>query len=365
MTNLYATSCIRFSLNNSQLQLQFFGLEPLIINEQIAQGIMNSENRNYIKIEETPKMYKKKYIKGCLDGLENPKLLVIRFGGIGDVLWTTPALRGLKEKYPTIKIRFACFEKDRELLYNCPYIDELVTNHFPTVTDVEWADYVLDFFDSVEQTGTDEAKVRNPIDISCEWAGVIPSSYLPFIKVEDFESFRMQNLLLQKNVKKEDLKIHIPLTASSPHRTWVYQKELCEMILNKYPNAKIILTSNMIHSKDIAERVLGLKSDKIINLIGALTLRELIALSNEMDLTFTSDTGLVHICGGLGKKSVAIYTSVPRETRISHYPTVRGIQTKTECSPCYFLGEHCKYNELCCTSITAQDVFLELTKQLN
>ena len=63
------------------------------------------------------------------------------------------------------------------------------------------------------------------------------------------------------------------------------------------------------------------------------TLRQMVALCNECDLIFANDSGIVNIEASLNKKVLAIYSTVPKETRISHYKTVEGVQVKTRCSP--------------------------------
>src|SRR3990167_9239281 len=145
----YITSSVRLFINlPDNRQLNLFGLEPKVVSSQMIDFFKTYEHFSSIKVENIPQMYKKKYIPNCL--IKNPqaKILVIRYGGIGDVLWTTPAIRAIKEQYPLTKIKYCVSEKDREILYNNPYIDGVIATKFPRVSDLEWADFVLDFFDS-------------------------------------------------------------------------------------------------------------------------------------------------------------------------------------------------------------------------
>jgi ADP-heptose:LPS heptosyltransferase len=55
-----------------------------------------------------------------------PRILVFRMGAMGDILFTTPALRGLRRAYPNSHITFACLPQWRFLLRRNPNVDRIV-----------------------------------------------------------------------------------------------------------------------------------------------------------------------------------------------------------------------------------------------
>ncbi len=57
---------------------------------------------------------------------DHKKILVLRLGAMGDILFTTPALRGLKVKYPGCHITYVCLKKWTFLLKRNTYIDRIV-----------------------------------------------------------------------------------------------------------------------------------------------------------------------------------------------------------------------------------------------
>jgi len=64
--------------------------------------------------------------------LENIKnILVIRLDHIGDVVTTIPSLRALRKSFPDAKISVMVRSLTKELLVNCPYIDELIVYNPP------------------------------------------------------------------------------------------------------------------------------------------------------------------------------------------------------------------------------------------
>ncbi len=54
------------------------------------------------------------------------KILVIRFSSIGDIVLTTPVLRGLKQKYPDANLYFATKKEFCEITELMPYIDKAI-----------------------------------------------------------------------------------------------------------------------------------------------------------------------------------------------------------------------------------------------
>jgi len=54
------------------------------------------------------------------------RILVIRLSGVGDVLWTTPLLRSLRQGYPRAKIFYVVRQACAPVLENNPDVDELL-----------------------------------------------------------------------------------------------------------------------------------------------------------------------------------------------------------------------------------------------
>ncbi len=57
--------------------------------------------------------------------MKKRKILVIRFSAIGDIVWTSPAIRCLKTQLPDIELHFATKSQYREMVENNPYIDKI------------------------------------------------------------------------------------------------------------------------------------------------------------------------------------------------------------------------------------------------
>ena len=53
------------------------------------------------------------------------KILVIRLSAIGDIIWTTPVIRGLKEQLDQVEVHFCTKYQYRKILENNPYLDHI------------------------------------------------------------------------------------------------------------------------------------------------------------------------------------------------------------------------------------------------
>jgi ADP-heptose:LPS heptosyltransferase len=66
------------------------------------------------------------YFKGKIGTISSSKVIeCFRWGALGDVIMTTAALRGLKEKFPDHKIRYITHPGNNDLLAGNKYIDEI------------------------------------------------------------------------------------------------------------------------------------------------------------------------------------------------------------------------------------------------
>lgn len=357
---MFLTASLRlpgFEVGGESLNL--YGLEPCKVSINTVNFLKKSPMAEYIAIEEEPEVYKKRYFKGCLK--PNSKLLVSRYGGIGDIQWILPALKEIKKRNPEVKIRMAVMEKDREMIYNCDFIDSFCQTHFPTVADLTWADYVLDFFDTVEGIGEDEAKHRNPIDISAEIVGLKLSDYKGFWKTTSEEKQWAESIF----AGRKGIKIAMPLAASSPHRSWNLHDELIQKLVEWNKDITIVIFGEgQGHTEAVYNKIKSLNSPNVIDMVKNTTTRQYVNLALESDLIFTNDSGIVNVGAIFDKKILSVYSTVPKETRIDHYPTVEGLQVKSYCSPCYKLHHECKFKQKCLNTITVNEVFNKIVKMI-
>ena len=70
-------------------------------------------------LAETEKVYKK--------ALDFTRVLVIKISSLGDIILAIPSLKALKESFPCGTISVLTLKKYAPILYDCPYVDEVIT----------------------------------------------------------------------------------------------------------------------------------------------------------------------------------------------------------------------------------------------
>lgn len=97
--------------------------------------------------------------------------------------------------------------------------------------------------------------------------------------------------------------------------------------------------------------------DRVINLAGRTSLRELMALIKSLTILLTNDSGPMHIAAALGTPLLALFGST-NEVKTGPYPIGKVIHKHVECSPCY--KRICPIDFRCMKRIEADEVYNEL-----
>jgi len=292
---------------------------------------------------------------------EKPKtkaILVSRnLGGIGDMLMITPSIHQIKRENPDKLIIVCTTERYGrgalfEILANNPDIDR-------TITVNELSNYE---FEKVYNFGTGkevEIETTNPgshrIDIFAELAGLTLEDKKPVYAVTPQEKAWAKKWI-QKNVSfKRQRLIGIQVGATTARRTWPAEKQwlLTFKLLNKYPDSTILFFSEGSPPEtEIYPNIISL---------GNMHLRQVVALLNECEVVVCPDSGLLHIAGALGKKTVALFGPNPPRTRILYYPNAVGVWIAYPCSPCWY--ERC-FNEFRCMTGIPVEMVMEKVEEL-
>ena len=318
----------------------------------------------------------------------NGKTLVINHTwGVGDVLYSTPALRGLKEKFPKVWIVYISMNPD--ILLNNPDVDEILhfADYEATVglqdrmaEDWYWLDYdtplkggydykihlrtkprLNEFLVTLlkknpKDLNDDERAFVNQastsiisrykmvaLDMYCWHAHVDPPNktvhYFPY----DHETLMAQKFIepLRKNNKVITLIPH----SSTRFKDYPYWQQVINLCPRNY--FWLILDSAMRPE----DRWHGVN---VYDLSGAFKIRQSAALVIESDLNCSSDTGLLYPRAARGKPCVVTYGPHEPEPFLHYFPSAHGLRvpnlTKTKgmegmCSTgCFIDTDSCHEN---------------------
>ncbi|MCM8800637.1 MAG: lipopolysaccharide heptosyltransferase II [Candidatus Omnitrophica bacterium] len=347
------------------------------------------------------------------------KILLINPFGIGDVLFTTPVIRVIKESYPECFLGYWCNERVEPILKNNPFINKtfaLSRGDLKKIfkrSKIEGIKEALIFFSEIKKQNFDIAvdfSLDHRYSLVCKIAGIkkrIGLNYkkkvkfltegidvegfenkhvveyylevLKFLKTKPPQSIKLDVFLDKKSLawvdaflKEYNLKGVKPLIGIAPCggaswgkqaylKYWPLQNyiELTKKLLNRY-NTKIILFADE-KEKEIVNFIEKEINKEVINLAGRLSLMQYLSLLSKLNILITNDSGNVHMANALGIKTVSIFGPVDEKV-YGPYPLGQNnivIKKDLPCRPCYkkfrFLG--CQYDLRCLKSIKVQEVY--------
>lgn len=346
------------------------------------------------------------------------KFLIINPFGIGDVLFTTPVIKAIKEADSENSVSFWCNERVREVLANNPNIDKIFAlsrgdlkkiyqestfegagRFFSLLQQIkkERFDVVLDFsldhryslismiLGIKKRIGCNYKKrgrfLTDKIDLDGYSKKHIIEYYLGLLKFVDIQAkgknlelfvsehplARIRNILRYEGVKENDLVIGIAPGAGGSWgedaklKHWQPLKfaELADDLIEKI-GAKIVLLGDS-SEKEISDIITAAMKRKPIDLIGKTSLSELIAAIKSLKLLITNDGGPLHMAAALGVKTVSIFGPVDEKVYGPYPPSENHMVIKKDlpCRPCYknFRMPYCERERECIKSISVEEVY--------
>jgi len=293
------------------------------------------------------------------------KILLIKLLSMGDVIMVTPVIEAVKKKYPRSELVFATSCQYKDIVDDNPYIDRLVL-----LRDFDRAqfDSELDYYRSMTlallyQERWDLVYQLQLLDMPCgywgtdhhlrdlyaEMANVRLVDEKPVIPVAESQRAKIASLL-ERYVKDGEKIILLHSTSGWKLKDWDRAKFplLIEMIKRKY---------NSVFFQVGGPNDALICDDRVINLLGRLTLKEVAALMERSGLLICPDTGLMHMASAVGLKVVALFgpTSPPTGGPVSG-DGYFCLQSDSCCDvPCHM--KECSFGRDCAKDISVDKVF--------
>ena len=346
------------------------------------------------------------------------KALIINPFGIGDVLFTTPAIRALKKTWPDIRISYWCNQRVKEIFRNHPDIDKVFAfsrGDLKKIYQKSWiggtkssfklfADIRKEKFDIVIDYSLDHrygllcmlAGIKRRVGINYKnrgrfltekfdidgYSGKHAVEY--YLQPLEFLGIHAQDMPLELSISENDktsaallLRSH-GVDLSNPvvgiaagaggswgkdasYKHWPAENfALLAKKLTQECNATCIFLG------DASEFLIGDAVKKVfpgrwIDLIGKTSLLQLCAVISYLDILVTNDGGPLHIAQALKIKSVSLFGPVDDMVYGPYLRTEKQVVlTKgLPCQPCYqkFKLPWCHRDRECIRTITVDEVF--------
>jgi ADP-heptose:LPS heptosyltransferase len=325
---------------------------------------------------------------------------------MGDMIQTTPLIRGLREKHPTAKITLLVTSDFASAVPLIPDVDEAIVINLRQFDNSEnWEDlswvkiyrYLEDSLGEIKNRNFDllvnlshskfsalmvrYLRIKDVVGFYCNDFGnrMTGHSWMQYFSVEVFnriynefnlveifsrsggvdvkgrsiEVVRPQNdtsveTLLPSNFDEGEVLIGFQAGSSLEGRRWPVQSfaRLADMLTKKL-NARILIFGVESESK-VAEEIMNSvqNKDKITNLAGKTNLNQLSELLEKCNYLVTNDTGTMHLAAALGTKIVGLFFAHAHPYETAPFSSGHLIfQARISCAPCSY-GVHC--NNIVC-----------------
>lgn len=336
-----------------------------------------------------------------------PKNIIVRMPNwLGDLVMATPILADLRHHFTDAKITAMCQSNIAPLLMEDPHIDELISFKKPS----GWLhrEAHKDIIEPLKQ-GQYDCGILLTNSLSSAWwfwRGDVKNrigyathcrSWLLDIPVREPKEIKTQHLVITYKMLLEPL--HIPISAIPPSlyltrqekqntsewlkrygvspehivvginpgaaygsaKCWLPEryKEMAEKLLQN-PNVVVLFFGDKT-GKPLVDEICKDMNERVINLAGKTTIRELMALIDACSVFLTNDSGPMHMASALGTPLLALFGSTSDKTT-GPYRGGRVIHKHVACSPCY--RRECPIDFRCMTSISVNEVYDQLQEMI-
>ncbi len=343
------------------------------------------------------------------------RILVIKPSSVGDIVHALPVLHGLRVRWPSARIGWLVASHFAELLEGHPELDEVIPfdrRRFGRLgrsipVSVEFAEFVQSLrarsFDLVidlqglfrsgflamatgagVRIGFPEARefgwlfythrVEVPTsdmhaaDRNYQVGGMLGFGHVPMefrLRIGEAPRGEAAQFLAEAGLPPGQ-----PYAALIPAARWetkLWAPDRFAAVadaLQKDWALRVVLVTSAAH-KPIAEAIADLTATATINLAGATTLKQMLALLEAASIVVTNDSGPMHMAAALGRPLVAIYGPT-NPTRTGPYNRPRAVvRAELPCSPCYIRKlSQCPHKQECMNRVTVDDVLAVVSREL-
>ena len=326
---------------------------------------------------------------------KNLHILVVRFSSIGDIILTTPVLRGLREKYPDAVIHFLTMDRFKEAISGNPDMNKLILFDKKKYRGIFG---ISQFSQTLKGTRYDliidlHAKIRSRL-ISLFIGGRVlrykkrslwKSILVPLRMVR----YHVDDTIVRNYFKPlnkifvyysgENLTFHFgpqDLEKIQPHQNAVVLAPGAANPTKQWPAASFSRLGNMLtepviliggnNDYETCEEIRKVIGSRCTNLAGKLSLKESGALISVSKYLVSNDSGPFHMARALSKKVFVIFG--PTDPNMFTYDeNAVLIHAGTACSPCSLHGDKvCPKGHFDCMKVlTPEVVYQKIQKNLN
>ncbi len=278
-------------------------------------------------------------------------ILVVNVNWLGDVVFSSPIFRALKKAYPKSHITCLAPSRVKDVLESIPDVDEIILfdekghhksifSKIKLIFNLRKREFDIAFLLHRSLTRTllvylagipqrvgystkgrgkylthkvDNVEFPNSMHRSDYYLNIIESYGIEindrstYLKAFEKAIDEINNMLRSKNLTSRDFLVVVNPGGNWDLKRWKVERfSLLIDRLVKECNAKVILTGAM---KDVSlsKKITSQVESSLINLTGKLSLKQLIALFEKIDVVISADSGPIHLASSIGAHVVGIF----------------------------------------------------------
>lgn len=320
------------------------------------------------------------------------KILVIRFSSMGDIIYTTPVVRCLKQQLPDAEIHFLTKSAFKYIYDANPHLDKLLLLQ-PKLSDTikeikqEHYDYIIDLHNNIRtsliklRTGIksstyDKQRIRKWLSLRFNLKLVEPIHLVDrYLKTVSFLGISNDGLPIDYYIKN-----NYRLTDLLPES---HQQGYVAFIIGathftkRMPNKKIInicrgikLPILLLGGMDVkhnGSEIAAASGTKVYNACGITTLDQSVFLVSKAQNIIGFDTGLTHIAEAFNRSIASVWGgTVPELLGVQPYHVKNALVAGIDlpCRPCSKFGlEQCPLGHFKCMNDMPEQPLINFANQ--
>jgi len=324
-----------------------------VVRNIAKKGWMEKQTKSYPAVSKSPLQ---KIFNSRSNG-QVQSILFVTLSNIGDVILTTPAIMALTAKFPQARMTVVAGPRAKGILEASRWIDRLIIYDKRTSLGKRWQflkelrkesyDWVVDLRNTAIPYLV-SAKKRSPIfrsfqKINMRERHLEVLEKMGFQTSEDIPPFDFFNTheemgalekIKAKGIQEKEGWILMAPAAASELKTWPLNgfREVVEKILSERKENILLLGDQ--RERDLAQPLAEINRDRIFNLAGETSLRELSAIVSRGALLISNDSAIMHLGFEMNRPVVAIFGPTNHEKYGHIGSSFRVVREPMFCSPC-------------------------------
>lgn len=334
-----------------------------------ARAKVESQYSKEQMVQSTEKLYEE---------LLRPKILVIKFSSLGDIVLISASLRHIREHFPIANITLLTRHHAKPLLEHCPYVDHIL---YDSKSDLTKFDISIDFQNTWKshymayaahiphRYGFGRKGGRLFLNHIAEDIPLPPIQHqFQILKllgislknpkletwISNHDRTRVRELAFESKLDLTQPFCVIHIGASWETKRW-RASYIAELSYSLYHEKKVQIVLTGSPDDILFEReVLSHMRIPVHSLVSKSSLSELTALIEQSSFFISPDSAPLHLASALEKPSIALFGPTDPKRHAPPNPHLTILQEKVECGPCY--QATCSHHS-CMVKLTPAKVF--------